>query len=71
MDGEQSTPPTTLPDGTANMETDKQVGRQTRDIYVGRVSGETKRGDKNKRGRGERHETVNSFGHLLKHEGWY
>lgn len=54
MYGEQSTPPTTLPDGTGNRETDKQVGRQTRDIYVGRIRSDAKREDKNKSGRGER-----------------
>ncbi len=43
-------------------ETDKQVGRQTRDIYVGRISGQTKKGDKNKTGREEKTRAEGSLG---------
>lgn len=53
MDGEQSTPQTTLPYGTGRQR-DRQVGKQTRDIYVGRRTVQTKREDKNKTGREEK-----------------
>lgn len=51
----RETPPNTLPDGTGRQrETDQQVGRQTGDIYVGRISGQTKKGVKNKTRKGRR-----------------
>lgn len=48
MDGDQNTPPITLPDGMGDRATDKQVDKHMRDIYVSRVNGHTKREDKNK-----------------------
>lgn len=54
-------------------ETDKQVGKQTKDIYVGRIGGgQTKMEDKNKTERGENTEAVDSLGcfQKLKRDSW-
>lgn len=70
MDGEQNTPPNTLPDGTGRQR-DRQTGGQADERYLGRISGQTKKEDKNKTGRGERTRSEGTDSQKLKREGWF